>query len=323
MRRRTLLGMLAATPVALVLGCRRGWGPEQGVTGGLRWLASQQGAEGAWSGPDQTARVVEALDHLGAGLAPEGVAMQERALTWLAAALAAGPLGDDTGDDTLSTTAIALHTVVHHRGPEGLDRAVSWLLERCPGASDPALDPVVARRVLEAVQVLIQHGTGLDAERTARLLEAQVTGRARFEQAQARDGGFALVGAAPVPEGAAPVADGEATADGILALLACGAGGADPAVASAVEWLRAHHSPDRVPGAAGAERLWAYRAAAAQALSRTGGSGDWSAALLPQVGAAQQPDGSWVGAATPGLLDDPLVVTALALSTVAWALRVG
>jgi prenyltransferase beta subunit len=53
-----------------------------------------------------------------------------------------------------------------------------------------------------------------------------------------------------------PLSYGTATADGLLALRAAGIPDTDDRNSRAIEWLKAHHQPDRAPGFAGARASW-------------------------------------------------------------------
>lgn len=102
---------------------------------------------------------------------------------------------------------------------------------------------------------------------------------------------------------------GSTTADGVLALRACGIAKDDPRVKRAQDWLRLHHKVDRVPGFEGTARdVWShglryyYMAAVSSAIP------DLSTPLLPA-----RSDGSWSNPVNVVKEDDPLIATAFAL----------
>jgi squalene-hopene/tetraprenyl-beta-curcumene cyclase len=102
---------------------------------------------------------------------------------------------------------------------------------------------------------------------------------------------------------------GSTTADGILALRACGIAKNDPRMKRAMDWLRAHHKIDRVPGFEGTARdVWShglryyYMAAISSAMP------ELNTPLLPA-----RSDGSWSNPVNIVKEDDPLIATAFAL----------
>ena len=104
---------------------------------------------------------------------------------------------------------------------------------------------------------------------------------------------------------------GSTTADGILAMRACGVTDNDPRMARAQKWLRDHHLYDRVPGFEGTAReTWAhalrfyYAAAISSAMPEL-------TVLLPEPRA----DGSFVNSNNLVKEDDPLIATAFAVRT--------
>ena len=117
---------------------------------------------------------------------------------------------------------------------------------------------------------------------------------------------------------------GPPTADGLRALLACGAPPDDPAVQGARAWLERHFTVERTPGFPAdqepplerALRFYWY-AAAARALAVAGVEGAWREQLTAKLLALQHADGAWVGASDWMKEDDPLVATPLALLALA------
>lgn len=145
------------------------------------------------------------------------------------------------------------------------------------------------------------------------------------------DGGFFF---APLPdhplnkagwrEAGAAHSYGSATADGLLALLACGVPLDDDRVRAATGWLQQHRAIEVVPGFTGAETQTAtaevglrfyYYAALASVIHQTPGI-DWSKrreALLGALLRLQATDGSWRNPVASMREDDPLVATPFAI----------
>jgi squalene-hopene/tetraprenyl-beta-curcumene cyclase len=101
---------------------------------------------------------------------------------------------------------------------------------------------------------------------------------------------------------------GTATADGLLALRACGLPDSDSRVALAIQWLKRNHRPDRAPGFDHLpQELWSgglrfyYAAAAARAVPG-----------LPITLPKQEPDGSFRNSNPMVKEDDPLIATTFA-----------
>jgi hypothetical protein len=102
---------------------------------------------------------------------------------------------------------------------------------------------------------------------------------------------------------------GSTTADGILAMRACGIEKDHPNMKRAMDWLRAHHKVGRVPGFEGTARdVWSsglryyYLAAVSSAMP------ELNTPLLPA-----RSDGSWSNPVNIVKEDDPLIATAFAL----------
>ncbi len=161
---------------------------------------------------------------------------------------------------------------------------------------------------------------------------------------QAQDGGFFYSPVEPaLNKGRQDVAGyGSATTDGLLALLALGAG-ETPAARRAHAWLRLHHRLDRNPGleggrmeAFGTAMRGYYRAGAAECFALLGGPprlqhpelgpegvGDadsWRSRLVQAVVAEQREDGSFWNGNALQKENDPLIATAFALTALAHAL---
>jgi hypothetical protein len=122
---------------------------------------------------------------------------------------------------------------------------------------------------------------------------------------------------------------GSATADGLRALLLCGADFNSPRAAAARSWLDKHFQPGRHPGQYNSDRdharqaLYFYYArsqalawrALAAADTRTRADIATSArALAADLCKRQQPDGAWKNDAVDSREDDPLVATPLAVA---------
>jgi hypothetical protein len=119
---------------------------------------------------------------------------------------------------------------------------------------------------------------------------------------------------------------GTTTADGILALLACGVPRNDARVSAAQRWLIGHHRNMDVPGFTGdAYRRWPhglafyYASASTQAfvaLQVNPGSGITQALLQ-----TQRRDGSWANPENLVKEDDPLIATSFAVRALALSAR--
>jgi squalene cyclase len=157
---------------------------------------------------------------------------------------------------------------------------------------------------------------------------------------QQTDGGFAFLsdpldqlnkaGADDPPTPDAPFVArsyGTTTADGLLALRACGLGADDPHIAGAIAWLNSHPDVDAVPGfandevsAAMAGGLYYYYAASLARAMAAYPDADFARqapALAAELLARQRPDGSWANPISTMREDDPLVATTLAVNALA------
>jgi Prenyltransferase and squalene oxidase repeat len=120
---------------------------------------------------------------------------------------------------------------------------------------------------------------------------------------------------------------GSMTADGLRALLACGAPRDDPRVTAARRWLQRHFSASIHPGKFGAGRavlrasiFYYYCWSLARALAACGAeemTADRAAALAEELLQRQEADGSWRNNAVEVREDDPLVATPLAMGALA------
>ncbi|WP_428305169.1 prenyltransferase/squalene oxidase repeat-containing protein [Lacipirellula sp.] len=164
--------------------------------------------------------------------------------------------------------------------------------------------------------------------------------KAFLARRQQADGGFAFLsdpldqlnkaGANDPADDKAPFiarSYGTTTADGLLALRACGLADDDPHVAAAIAWLNAHPNVDAVPGFAAdevstamADGLYYYYAASlvhAMAAYPEADFGRQSHALANELLYRQRDDGTWANLASTMREDDPLVATTLALNALA------
>ncbi len=124
------------------------------------------------------------------------------------------------------------------------------------------------------------------------------------------------LGQTSVPEARAY---GTATADGLVALLACGRDGEELRVKAAIGWLGRHFRDDRVPGVPDGEEFDAaregllyyyYHALARVArLAPRAVTAEWRASLVAAIVGRQQADGSWQNACGLMQEDDPLIAT--------------
>ncbi len=121
---------------------------------------------------------------------------------------------------------------------------------------------------------------------------------------------------------------GSATADGVRALLLCGASVNDPRVVAGRDWLVKHFDEDRHPGdyIATHERnrnavYFYYARSVAKTLRMLGetevNGRHWAESLSEALLSRQQPDGSWVNEADQQRENDPLLATAYAVAALA------
>jgi squalene-hopene/tetraprenyl-beta-curcumene cyclase len=168
------------------------------------------------------------------------------------------------------------------------------------------VDLSMTRYVLEAL-----HASGVPGSDPA-----MTRALAFLERSQNRDGGFIFSPVIPALNKAGQadggfLSYGTTTADGVLALRACGLADSDDRIARAIGWLQANHQPDRVPGfddRDSPQESWStglrfYYAAAI--------SGVLPAA--PVVLPDQGDDGSFRNGNARVKEDDPLIATAFAI----------
>jgi hypothetical protein len=159
---------------------------------------------------------------------------------------------------------------------------------------------------------------------------ALVRARAFVERCQGGDGGLffspAELGANKAGSDAkGPRSYGSMTADGIRALLRLARPLDDPKLAAAIGFLNQQFDATKNPGAfpagdevrrASSYYYWAWSAAH---VARHLGKRAWAEALVEELLARQQLDGSWRNAATEMREDDPLVATSFALAALGLA----
>lgn len=159
---------------------------------------------------------------------------------------------------------------------------------------------------------------------------ALVSARGFVERCQNGDGGMffspAELGANKAGSDATgPRSYGSMTADGIRALLRLARPLGDPKVVAAIEFLSKHFDASKNPGAFPAgdevrrESSYYYWTWSVAHVARHLGHRAWAEALVDQLLARQQPDGSWRNPATEMREDDPLVATPFALAALGLA----
>ncbi|HEV3164767.1 MAG TPA: prenyltransferase/squalene oxidase repeat-containing protein [Isosphaeraceae bacterium] len=119
---------------------------------------------------------------------------------------------------------------------------------------------------------------------------------------------------------------GSTTADGLRALLRCGASMRSPRVLAARKWLERHFSVNTNPGEFDPGReverdatyyyyCWslahAFRALGIETITTPAGPISWADALSHELIRRQHPDGTWVNRFSAAKEDDPLVATTL------------
>ncbi|QDU61498.1 hypothetical protein Pan216_23590 [Planctomycetes bacterium Pan216] len=124
------------------------------------------------------------------------------------------------------------------------------------------------------------------------------------------------------------VSYGSATADGLRALLRCGASTDDPRVLAARTWLEKHFSAEHHPGEYVERRehlrpalFFYYGDSVSKTMSELAKrelvdpdiGREWSRSLAAELLRRQRPDGSWANVAVDVREDDPLVATSLAV----------
>jgi hypothetical protein len=185
-------------------------------------------------------------------------------------------------------------------------------LRRPPDAGH--VDLSMTRFVLEALRA-----AGVDGSDPA-----MTRARVFLERSQNRDGGFFFSPVMAALNKAGQSADGftsygTTTADGVLALRACGVPDSDDRIARGIAWLDSNHRSDLVPGfdeADGPRASWGsgLRFYYAAAIARV--RPHYRVRLPEQAG-----DGSFRNANSRVKEDDPLIATAFAIQTMTRAGR--
>ncbi len=319
------------------------------IARGTRWLYARQSADGTWkseaygmmaSGQSLTPFVLQSL--LSAPDRDEEAI--RRALGTMREALERdGALGmADPGlvDYPSYASAMGLRCFLRGGDPKSAEQLVDWLrgqqladpLGWRPDFSGygawgtggaprraPASGHVNLSMTRYVLQALAHAGVAPDSHVMRRATRY-------LERSQLADGSFVFSTVQVEANKAGGPGYGTATADGVLALLATGAGVDDPRVRAGVEWLVAHHRVDVVPGLEDAPgggwrtaMIYYYRALSAEVFLRCGveqapAGRDWRRDLRGALAREQRADGSWKNDNFLMKEDDPLVATSLALS---------
>jgi hypothetical protein len=117
---------------------------------------------------------------------------------------------------------------------------------------------------------------------------------------------------------------GSATTDGVLALLALGAGPGDEQLAKGLAFLKENHRADVNPGIGDGPLAGyalgmrgSYREGASSVFARLGGPVGWREGMTEAVLADQHADGFWKNEDPVQKEDDPIIATAFAVRTLA------
>lgn len=359
-RRALLRSSLALAAAA----CTRAPAPPAGPPGalealgrGLGWLWGQQSAEGLFaspvfglmaSGQSLTPFCLLSAVHAPADRLPwpaEGTRRAAEALHRMMGPEGAVGLGGVAADYPVYATAMAISALARVAPGALVDWAapmVDWLRAQQLGAGWEATAahggfPMGSRAALSPPEA-----GHVDLSMTRRALEAlrdagerpHEASRAFVERCRAADGAFFY---SPVEEAVNKAGRGEqgmrgygsATADGVLALRALGAGPEDPAVQAGLAWLHTHHRVDGNPGLeegmpvfAPAMRFY-YRAASALVFAELGGPEGWRERLCTALLAEQQADGRWQSDNPLQKESEPLIATGFAVQALSAALRGG
>lgn len=325
---------------------------------GLAYLVGRQASDGAWrsrhrplaDGPGLTAHVLASARALPGPLQRVHGPALTRAESYLLAALGSGErYFPARASYPTYATAFALGALrppaVRRRLSRGLlalqlGAALGWSPADSLeggwglGADDrkPIASYVNVSTTRAAVVALARAGWPADHPGRGRALaflarcqrREAAAGGDRWGFAFSPDPGAAKAGTyAEGPLAGSPRPYGTATADGALALLACGADPASEPLRGARGWLIRRFRADRVPGFGEAPaRDWpqamrlywlASSAQALRALRVTERELPWRARLCAALLAAQRSDGSWTGEGALMMENDPQLATALAL----------
>ncbi len=323
--------------------------PERALQTGIDWLWSRQAVDGGWrgsrygllasgqsltpfvlvalleAGTDRTDRIHRALEFLRRHMSREGAIGMEDPLVpdypnyATALAVRALVLSNRPGvNDMVASLAACLRSrqFEESAGWRRDDSAYGgWGMggdRRIPPHAGH-VDLSMTRHVLEALAAAGSRHSGPTFRRARRFLA----------RCQNPDGSFFF--STVVSDANKAGSDrrgyrgyGTATADGILALLACGVTRDANSLQAAASWLRARHSSVVAPGFTGAaSEKWAtglryyYAASSAEVFRSLGWRPD--RVLARALAAEQRPDGSWVNANPLVKEDEPLIATAFAV----------
>jgi hypothetical protein len=327
------------------VGCRAAWrrDGDAALARATRWLWDRPDPSGAWpsekyglmrSGQSSTAFVLLCLAATDADAAKASAA-----IGWLLAqadehgAIGFASVAPDYPVYATAMTASALAKLAPPGWEDAARPLVTWLAAQqrdhggfpmgtaVPEGATEHVDLSMTRRALEAIAT-VEPGHA-----------ALARGRGFVEQSATADGSFvystvesALTKGLRTEDGSAK-GYGSATTDGVLALLACGAGTDDPFVTQGLGWLHTNHRLDENPGVSGGPNApfakamrGYYRAGAAAVFRRLGGPEDWQAEMVAAIRAEQAADGSFTSDEALQKEDDPLIATAFAVSALADAL---
>lgn len=327
---------------------------------GTAWLLKHQDADGGWrsrtygqmsSGVGNTALVLDALTKLPPSLRRDGGPAIDRGIEFLLRDISLDgyvSAPNDAADYPLYATALSCSTLDRFPSERGREqqrrlRAYLFAAQRGGNEGEPLrggwpqvggpLDDAhaetnvnisVTRFALEAVREELKDSP-----------DARHHALAFLGRCQNDDGGFRFLplkddplNKAGVDGGGVPRSYGTATADGILALLACGIAHDEPRVQHAIRWLDSHPSLNSVPGLdsetatvshAADALLFYYYAALADVVAKfpdsaVAGQGKEIKSRLVTL---QHADGSWGNPNSLMREDDPLIATAFAIVALA------
>ena len=325
--RRRFLGGLGAALAPCILGAGPAAGDHRVSTAlrrGVEFLCRRQEDPGHWPSPvygafkDGSALTPLITVALAGHDSPSPVAQKalNRARDWLAehgdAVLGIYPVHNaswllqggiegelaDAGRDRLLSLQLTRK--------QGWDRSHpqfgGWSYAPKPGSAGTQLAPFQEPN-LSATALAIDglHAAGFQPDHPA-----LAAARKFLDRCQNPDGGFFETGPSAVGD---PQSYTSATADGLRALLHCGAAWDDPAPRAALAWLKGHANPGDAPDL----RYYASASLAATARLLSDALAESRPTLCRDLAASQEEDGSWHNPAPEMREDDPLVATALAV----------
>lgn len=307
---------------------------------GTKWLLDQQAEDGGWhsatygamrGGVGNTALVLYALAQLPKSILGECRVAFERGISFVM------PQFHQPDETDYPTYAAALLLIVLRQADVSRwkkerdqirdflltqqrdartapENAGGWGATHGDGTDDANLS--VTRFVLESM------GSNLDND-DQRRAQAFVERCQNF--GEGRDGGFFFTPREddPLNKAGESRSYGTATADGLLALLACGCKVSHPRVQAAIHWLDRHGDLGAVPGipvpkpstsSFGEGLRFYYYAALATVILRLPRTplAERRLVLVREIQSRQRADGSWKNQSTAMKEDDPLIATSLA-----------